>query len=456
MWRRLRSLSRGAARGLGGISARALSTGAPLGLVQSVLSIPKRYPFQFACGFTSLKTFSADIFVQKSLEKRETIDWRRSTVFAVFGFCYQGAFQYIVYVKIVAGRILTNAGAFAAKPFREKLRDPRGIMGMLGQVGLANFIMDPFFCLPTYYITKEAILGEKKEGQTPLDSVKQALSLYRVNMWEDVTTSWKIWMPAQLFNFGLNPLHLRVPFISVVSFGYCVVLSVMRGAQDEAPKEEALRLHETLSLHMHINDQLKKQHMSLAADIKDIIQHKADQHGNLDHKAFETIFSNLGVRDRRALRSFFKAFDLDRNGSISPEEFATLVLAMSDEGSPAHRLGKIFELCDLDGDGLVHREELETMLRAVLRIKANLLQGHASTSPGLLVGLRWEKTRHMPSPERLTDETRALTGTVWAEANHENTKGMTAAEFKAWAESGSKAAEEVIGLFRVFEPHAIP
>lgn len=45
---------------------------------------------------------------------------------------------------------------------------------------------------------------------------------------------WSIWIPAQLINFSVVPLHLRVPYVAGVAFGWTIVLSVMNAKFDEA------------------------------------------------------------------------------------------------------------------------------------------------------------------------------------------------------------------------------
>lgn len=48
-------------------------------------------------------------------------------------------------------------------------------------------------------------------------------------MWENLKALWAVWVPSQLINFSVVPLHLRVPFVAFVSFTWCVILSLMRG-----------------------------------------------------------------------------------------------------------------------------------------------------------------------------------------------------------------------------------
>ena len=77
---------------------------------------------------------------------------------------YQGAFQYAVYVRAVRN-IFPNASRFAELSLGRKLRDGRGMVELFAQVGLANFLMDPFLCLPTFYLCKElATVLQKRSG----------------------------------------------------------------------------------------------------------------------------------------------------------------------------------------------------------------------------------------------------------------------------------------------------
>ena len=71
--------------------------------------------------------------VQKVIEKREEIDWRRTAAFSSFGFLYLGGVQYALYVPIFS-RMFPNAASFAAKTVAEKLRDWPGIRSLFSQV----------------------------------------------------------------------------------------------------------------------------------------------------------------------------------------------------------------------------------------------------------------------------------------------------------------------------------
>ena len=57
----------------------------------------------------------------------DEVDRYRSAVFFSFGFAYMGFVQYGIYVKLMGQHLWPNAGRFAAKGSRAKLRDPQVI-----------------------------------------------------------------------------------------------------------------------------------------------------------------------------------------------------------------------------------------------------------------------------------------------------------------------------------------
>ena len=91
-----------------------------------LLSIPKKYPLAFGIVFSGCKTSFSDLLVQKVVEQREKVDWKRNAAFAAFGFIYLGGIQYTLYVPVFS-RLFPGAAAFAAKPLRAKLKDTKGL-----------------------------------------------------------------------------------------------------------------------------------------------------------------------------------------------------------------------------------------------------------------------------------------------------------------------------------------
>jgi len=185
------------------------------------MGIPKKHPFAFGVGFALVKTSGIDLLVQKVVEKKKEIDWRRNATFSAFGFFCLGGIQYGLYVKVF-GRVFPNAAAFAAKPLKEKLKDVRGMANVGAQTFLDQCCYHPFVYFPIFYCTKEAVMSDKP-------SISNAMATYRTNFTEDIKALWKVWVPFTMINFSFMPMHLRVPFTAVVSMVWTCILSAMRG-----------------------------------------------------------------------------------------------------------------------------------------------------------------------------------------------------------------------------------
>ena len=79
-------------------------------------------PIKFGVSVATVKTAAADLLTQKAIEGRswDNIDWRRNGLFTVFGFAYQGCFQYYLYVTLFS-RWFAGAARFANQSLREKV-----------------------------------------------------------------------------------------------------------------------------------------------------------------------------------------------------------------------------------------------------------------------------------------------------------------------------------------------
>mmetsp|Transcript_7884 Transcript_7884/g.10196 ORF Transcript_7884/g.10196 Transcript_7884/m.10196 type:complete len:211 (-) Transcript_7884:196-828(-) len=192
-------------------------------MFKRVLHIPQNHPFIFGVSTATIKTGGVDYLVQKHVEKKDEIEWRRVAVFTTFGFLYTGSWQYLLFVKIMP-KYCPNSAAFIAKPFREKLRDKQGLKEVLVQNFMENGLNNPFLYFPIFYTIQE-FLNKGKEGK-----VMNALNRYRENCIDDLFAIWSLWIPAQAFNFGFSPLWLRVPFVAFVSTIWTGYMSFTRGA----------------------------------------------------------------------------------------------------------------------------------------------------------------------------------------------------------------------------------
>ena len=194
-------------------------------MLRGIRSFPLRHPFAFAIGVTTVKTGAADLFVQTYVEKRrrlEDIDWRRNLVFLSFGVTYMGAWQYLLFVKIMP-RLVPGAEAFAAKSIRDKLSDAQGLRGLVIQNFVENGINNPLLYFPIFYTIKEFLEG---------GDLRNGVKKYRAHFWEDLTAIWSVWVPAQFINFAFSPLWFRVPFVAMVSAGWTAFVSFKRGNKE--------------------------------------------------------------------------------------------------------------------------------------------------------------------------------------------------------------------------------
>jgi hypothetical protein len=85
--------------------------------------IPTRHPFTFGVAYSAFKGGAVDALVQTQSEgvPLAELDMRRNALFTVFNASFAGAWQYLLFVRIM-GKVFPGAGAFAAKPLAEKLR----------------------------------------------------------------------------------------------------------------------------------------------------------------------------------------------------------------------------------------------------------------------------------------------------------------------------------------------
>lgn len=296
-------------------------------------TVPAKYPLAFGVVLSGFKTSFSDLLVQKVVERKEKIDWRRNAAFAAFGFVYLGGIQYTLYVPIF-GRLFPNAAKFAAKPLRQKVKDVRGLCNLVLQTFLDQCVHHPLMYFPAFYITKELVMGGRGDGGKP--DISRVLSDYRTNMKEDLLALWKIWVPATLFNFAFMPMHLRIPFAAGVSLLWTCILSTMRGgdvihADDMAGGEvtsatyqifmEGLDAFNTTPVEIDRN----LDHVSISAAGKDrpgmvaqLASHVASQGGNVTHSKMVRLGEEFIIQMHVALpkeesNSFFKSLN---NGNL--------------------------------------------------------------------------------------------------------------------------------------------
>lgn len=182
-----------------------------------------------ACSF---KASAADVIAQSQEETEDDtssnvsefestamseVDVSRNMGFLLYGGLYTGIFQNFLYT------VLFPAWFGTEETWSTILR----------QVMADNFIFGPLLCLPLGYCFKTAFTAE--DGLS-LDSFRRGIEKYTDHVLERglLTTYWSIWMPAQLMNFSVIPLHFRVLFVAAVSFFWFFVLSTISSTEEES------------------------------------------------------------------------------------------------------------------------------------------------------------------------------------------------------------------------------
>jgi len=206
-------------------------------LGEEIITFPQRRPQEFSVMLATCKTWTADAIVQFGERRHGTnwkFDWRRSVAFALFGVVYIGFAQWFLYVSVLTW-LFPDAMMFANAPMAMKLKDQTGLIDMAGQVCVDNFIFEVLIYFPVFYIIKSLIQGKESFFQ----NVKQGLGKYRGNMVADNLASCAIWMPADVIIFAC-PMYLRMPMEHLVSFGWTMFISAMRGSPDKPDVKDKL------------------------------------------------------------------------------------------------------------------------------------------------------------------------------------------------------------------------
>ena len=165
----------------------------------------KKRPLTFGAGFAFFKTLGADLVVQTYLENKKIseINWKRNISIGIFGLFYTGIFQYGLY------------GKFYPYIFKILLKNKCRKIQTITQLSLDLLIHTPLVYFPVFYLYKN--LNNKE------------YSLYNNyfcdSIGRDIPKMWGVWLPAHILTFSLIPPHLRIPWITSVSFVWTMILS---------------------------------------------------------------------------------------------------------------------------------------------------------------------------------------------------------------------------------------
>lgn len=165
-------------------------------------------PFLFAGVITGTKTSLADLATQHYWEQKKEINWRRNLVFTIFGAGYLGVFQCFLYSRCFP-----------------KWFPGRGLKSAACAMVFDQTINTGVWYYPLFYVIQDAIML----GKFDADTIPDGLGRYKTNMYADMTNCWKLWVPAQLVNFTMVPIHFRAPYAAGISAAWTCILSNLRG-----------------------------------------------------------------------------------------------------------------------------------------------------------------------------------------------------------------------------------
>ena len=180
----------------------------------------RRRPIITGTSIAVFKSIFADYLTQRMLEHRsfDEIDWKRNLCFGVFGFGYTGLICYGIYAKLypyLFQNIFKNV-------FNTNIKQT------IGQILIDQFIHSPLIYMPVFYCLKGFIYN----GSMSKALINSSLNEYFcTNIKKDILALWMVWIPANMLTFTIIPLHLRVPYLTLVSFVWTVVLSALRGEE---------------------------------------------------------------------------------------------------------------------------------------------------------------------------------------------------------------------------------
>jgi hypothetical protein len=199
---------------------------------EEILTFPERRPRVFNVMLATFKTWFADVIVQLSERSRAStagaewsFDWRRSSAFAVFGCVYIGLIQWMFYISIFS-MLCPNAIRFANEPWDEKVLDHAGRVDLVKQVCYDNFMLETLIYFPIFYVVKEVMRAGRAGFNA--ETARNGLLRYLSNFKEDNMACWAVWVPADFAIFAA-PMWMRMPLDHLVSFGWTMLLSHLRG-----------------------------------------------------------------------------------------------------------------------------------------------------------------------------------------------------------------------------------
>ena len=115
----------------------------------------------------------------------------------------------------------------------ERLFPGRAFVPMAKKILATNFVSEPILFFPAFYSLREWMARPQEVVAVPYALVCSAIPTYRKNFLNYLYATWAVWFPGHAITYGLMLVHMKMPWIALVSFGYLCILSFMRGVGEK-------------------------------------------------------------------------------------------------------------------------------------------------------------------------------------------------------------------------------
>ena len=179
----------------------------------------KTYPIISSVGTCAVKGCLADVIAQRS----SRVDDDGTVLNHAPSFSFRRNLAYIVYSGLVIGLMCDAIYSHLYPRLFGRMTNTSSKLVIT--VAFDNFVIAPLVWLPPIYFLKAILYGKPliSGGKSYITDVRKE------GLW---TAYWKIWIPAQIFNFWKVPPHFRVAFMAGTSFIWLIILSCLSSKKE--------------------------------------------------------------------------------------------------------------------------------------------------------------------------------------------------------------------------------
>lgn len=172
-----------------------------------------------AAAALACRYFLGDTFVQRVIERRETLELKRVAAFTSFGLIIGGGPLYGLFT-LAYPRVIRPAVAAATNNSR--------VAALAAFLAMDIGLFMPFCYFPIFYTVRESIYHPGELG----DVLRAAATKWRDGVVSDTRAASLVMAPQDALLVFAVPPHLAVPFVSASGFIWVLALSIRRGEEE--------------------------------------------------------------------------------------------------------------------------------------------------------------------------------------------------------------------------------